>query len=212
MIGGRLYTGVWPSSPKSLPAPPDVAVWTAGPLFVKYNALLRAFTGVEWMKKTALEMTMGNGYTTTLHAINSCLVKLAKIMKAAKVYRGIAGGALPNEMLVPNEHNLRAAVDFAFLSTSLDRDVAVTYAGCGAATILEMQMGMVDRGADLSWLSQSVLALSFPLPASYITIPYRLPRCQVPPRGRDLLPSAAQRVETAKDHFLYLAACSTMGL
>lgn len=34
------------------------------------------------------------------------------------------------------------------------RDVALTYAGNGAATVFEMQMGMVDRGADLMWVSQ----------------------------------------------------------
>jgi hypothetical protein len=30
----------------------------------------------------------------------------------------------------------------------------VSYAQGSASTIFEMQMGMVDRGADLSWLSQ----------------------------------------------------------
>ena len=35
-----------------------------------------------------------------------------------------------------------------------DRAVATTYAGASAATIFEMEMGLVDRGADLRWLSQ----------------------------------------------------------
>ena len=36
-----------------------------------------------------------NTYTTTLHAINSAIVKLGKLTKATKVYRGIAGVRLP---------------------------------------------------------------------------------------------------------------------
>ena len=41
------------------------------------------------------------------------------------------------------------------MSTSLRREVATTYAASGeASTVLEIQMGMVDRGADISWLSQ----------------------------------------------------------
>ena len=43
------------------------------------------------------------------------------------------------------------------MSTSTDREVALSYAGGGsgrAATVLEMQLGMVDRGASLGWLSQ----------------------------------------------------------
>merc|ERR1719384_1565861 len=43
------------------------------------------------------------------------------------------------------------------MSTTTDREVARTYAQGGvgqAATIFEIQMGMVDRGADLSYFSQ----------------------------------------------------------
>eukprot|EP00966_Prymnesium_polylepis_P175578 4063390-Prymnesium_polylepis.2 len=42
-----------------------------------------------------------------------------------------------------------------FMSTTADRSVAAHYASAGnAATILELDQGMVDRGAELSWLSQ----------------------------------------------------------
>jgi hypothetical protein len=41
------------------------------------------------------------------------------------------------------------------MSTTADRSVAAHYASSGnAATILELEQGMVDRGAELSWLSQ----------------------------------------------------------
>ena len=49
---------------------------------------------------------------------------------------------------------MRGGVEFGFLSTTTDRSVAMHYAASAAGVVLEMQMGMVDRGADISWLSQ----------------------------------------------------------
>ena len=46
------------------------------------------------------------------------------------------------------------------MSTTLNRDVAFEYASsskaAGASVVFEIQQGMIDRGADLSWLSQCV--------------------------------------------------------
>ena len=54
-----------------------------------------------------------------------------------------------------------ASQEYGFSSTSTDKAQALSYAGGGAdhkdgdaSTIFEMQMGMVDRGANLTWLSQ----------------------------------------------------------
>ena len=56
---------------------------------------------------------------------------------------------------------VRGGIEYGFSSTTTDREQAMVYAGGsdardsdGASTIFEMQMGMVDRGADLTWLSQ----------------------------------------------------------
>ena len=49
---------------------------------------------------------------------------------------------------------VRGGVEYGFSSTTTDRKQAVHYAQGKASTILELQMGMVDRGADISWLSQ----------------------------------------------------------
>jgi hypothetical protein len=46
-----------------------------GPMFWKYNAVLRKFP------KDVVEGLRGNGYTTTIHAIVSGIVKLSQIMK-----------------------------------------------------------------------------------------------------------------------------------
>ena len=56
----------------------------------------------------------------------------------------------------PNEYNVRGGIEGAFLSTTLDRQVAFDYAGTPGKTgmIFEIQQGMVSRGSDLTWLSQ----------------------------------------------------------
>ena len=98
-----------------------------------------------------------NRYTTTLHAINSAVIKLGKLTKATKVYRGIAGMAMPREFWQPNQFGVKGGVEPAFMSTSLERDVAMGYAagdGSGMGVVLELRQGMVSRGADLSSLSQ----------------------------------------------------------
>ena len=77
------------------------------------------------------------------------------------MWRGIKDATLPKSFWVPNEMGVRGGIEYGFSSTTLDRAQAIAYAsgnGTGqdgdAMTIFEMQMGMVDRGADLSWLSQ----------------------------------------------------------
>lgn len=99
-----------------------------------------------------------------MHVINSAIVKSSKLTIAAKVYRGVAGGRLPDSFWTPNEYNVRGGIEGAFLSTTLDRKVAFDYAGNNPGKpglIFEVQMGMVDRGAELKWLSQCVARLSF---------------------------------------------------
>ena len=98
-----------------------------------------------------------NKYTTTLHCINSAIVKLGKLTKATKIYRGVAGMKLPDEFWKPNDFGVKGGVENGFMSTTLERDVAMGYAegdGSRMGIVLEVQQGMVNRGADISWLSQ----------------------------------------------------------
>ena len=96
-----------------------------------------------------------NIYTTTLHAVNSAVIKLGKLTKAETVYRGIGGKALPTEFWTPNDFGVRGGVEPAFMSTTLNREVAMTYAsGSDVGIVLAIRQGMVNRGADISWLSQ----------------------------------------------------------
>ena len=65
--------------------------------------------------------------------------------------------ALPDEFWRPNEYDVRGGVENAFMSTTLDRSVAMGYAS-GDTTkmgiVIEAQQGQVNRGANMSWLSQ----------------------------------------------------------
>eukprot|EP00962_Isochrysis_galbana_P003816 scaffold1069_cov129-Isochrysis_galbana.AAC.4 len=141
LIGGRLYTG---------------------PLFVKYNSVLRGCRESDppGLREPFKKLCGGpqdekpNLYTTTLHVINSCIIKLSKLTKATPVYRGLAGKSLPDSFWTANDFGVRGGIEAAFMSTTTDRSVAMGYAKGKTGLLFEMRMGMVDRGADLAWLSQ----------------------------------------------------------
>eukprot|EP00962_Isochrysis_galbana_P028794 scaffold9130_cov124-Isochrysis_galbana.AAC.1 len=141
LIGGRLYTG---------------------PLYVKYNSVLRGCRESDppGLRELFKKLCGGpqdekpNLYTTTLHVINSCIVKLSKLTKAIPVYRGLAGKSLPDSFWTANHFGVRGGIEAAFMSTTTDRSVAMGYAKGKTGLLFEMRMGMADRGADLTWLSQ----------------------------------------------------------
>jgi len=134
-VGARLYTG---------------------PMFVKYNTVLRACSGkVEFLVVQAKALCAGNKYSTTLHVINSALGVLSALSKCQSVYRGVSGGILPESFTTPSPVDwFRGGVEFGFMSTTHDREVAFEYAKGSGGIIFKMYMGMVDKGADLSPISQ----------------------------------------------------------
>ena len=106
--------------------------------------------------------TCGNLYTTTLHVINSSVIKLGKLHRAQPVYRGIARRTLQKHLMRKDEQtNTRGGIEFGFMSCSKIRHEADRYSYEGASgdpnatpILWEVSTGMIDRGADLSWLSQ----------------------------------------------------------
>ena len=158
LVGGRLYTGA---------------------MYEKYNGVLRCFSSPlerakqsaePFLQARAVSLGLGkwfispdtgrlawqwhNKYTTTLHAINSAVLKLSKLSAVATVYRGFTGTVLPESFFHPNEDGVCGGVEYGFTSTSKVREHAQHYAAGKASTIFTNRMGMVDRGADFSWLSQ----------------------------------------------------------
>ena len=157
VVAGRLYTG---------------------PMFEKYNAVLRFFSGksrytveekIPVLQQRCEDIHLGqwipiddgvrmwvwwNKYATTIHAINSCVLKLSKLTKAVEVWRGFVGATLPAAFFDPNAEDVCGGVEYGFSSTTTDREVAMHYAEGTASTMIRAKMGMIDRGADICWLSQ----------------------------------------------------------
>ena len=154
-----------------------------GPMYAKYNAVLRFNTGpssypqgeapnfvqkqCETDYKLGVWQTTGDGgvqweshntYTTTIHALNSAIIKISKLSSAVPVFRGIAGASLPKSYFEPDAKGLCGGIEYGFSSTTTDRTVAKTYSKAEqagkASTIIEASQGMADRGADISWCSQ----------------------------------------------------------
>ena len=128
---------------------------------MKYNAVLRAKSGDAFLAKMAKDLCHGNTYVSTIHAINSCVIKLSKLSVAGKVWRGTCFAKLPERFWTPSAEGICGGVEYGFQSMSREYGNAVHYArGCGnagpedATTLFELSMGLVDRGADLTWLSQ----------------------------------------------------------
>ena len=115
-----------------------------GPMYVHYN-------------NRVLRAARQGYYVTTIHCINSAIVKLGKNQKAVRVYRGMSGGMLPEEFNEPGEMGTRGGVEAAFMSTTTNRSVAMEYASRDASVpsiVFQIRMGMIDKGADVSWVSQ----------------------------------------------------------
>ena len=166
----RLYTG------KSLSNIAFALLYShlsfSGPMYIWYNNLLR-YCGVDFnfsrpgapfddYKKENPNFKMDKTnfpFCTTLHALNSAIIKLSRTQRAERVFRGAAGGVLPAEFWKPNEQNVRGGIELAFMSTTTDRDIALHYGGAAGTSdkpsiVFEMQMGMIDRGAPVQWCSQ----------------------------------------------------------
>ena len=149
-----------------------------GPLFVKYNVVLRGlrleFARDDFLRLCADPQTYSrfqsndlsfqeaadghaNTYSTTLLSINSAILKLSKLTKAYPVYRGVADRMLPKSFVHHDKFKVRGGIECAFMSTTPDASVATQYAvgkKMAHGIVFEMQQGMVDRGADIAFLSQ----------------------------------------------------------
>jgi NLR family CARD domain-containing protein 3 len=122
-----------------------------GPMYVKYNSILRN------------PPPKGSpSYIYTIHAFASCIVKLSRVHVITTVYRGVKGGALPEAFLTPDKFGARGGVEYGFMSTTTEKEVAHEYMTAGrgdiestsAALMYEIEEGTIDRGADVSWISQ----------------------------------------------------------
>ena len=121
-----------------------------GPCYMLINGALRS--------GGAKNVTRKHSFTVTISMINSAIRKLVRVTPidaaCAKLYRGISQMSVPRLFFDKDEKNCRGFVEPGFSSTTTDWEVAVDYAGDIAPTILEIETGQVDSGADLKWISQ----------------------------------------------------------
>ena len=104
-----------------------------GPMYVKYNAVLRGM---------AVATAGGTIYSSTVHLICSGLHKLSRVSelpKEMKLYRGNGGMALPSSFLEPDASGCAGGTEPAIMSATPDRSVALGYSG-------------IDKGKDLPTL------------------------------------------------------------
>ena len=61
---------------------------------------------------------------------------------------------------LPAAWRVHAGIESAFMSTTFEREVAMHYAQQRPgkpALVFEMQLGMIDRGAELSWCARELV-------------------------------------------------------
>jgi hypothetical protein len=119
----------------------------------------------------------GNRYVTTIHCINSAIIKLARASPIAPlvVYRGSKDMRLPKQFAAKDELGRQGDVELAFMSCTSQKSVALNFAkGTKMAMILAFERGAMNNGAPLS-------PLSFYMNEEEICFP---PLCSLEVKGR----------------------------
>jgi ankyrin repeat protein len=129
-----------------------------GPMFQVYNIILRRYPE----DKYTLFKEGGNTFATTIFVLVSAVTKVAKctrIPEGTLLYRGLGGLMdLPDHFFNADENGASGFVDWGFMSTTSDRDVALGYSGIKErrpkAMVMVIETSSVDKGADISLFSQ----------------------------------------------------------
>jgi len=162
LIGGRLFTGPMNAKYQAALKALDSADAGRRRKFVQlcsdpqtlsqYEAAVEADPEGAW----AAARMLCTSYSTTLHVIKSLLLRLSKLSRATPVYRALHGEA-PPAAFWRERFGARGGVDPGFFSACPDR-AAAALAARGSqhapGVLLEIEQGLVSRGADLGWLSQ----------------------------------------------------------
>jgi hypothetical protein len=92
-----------------------------GPMFHKYNAILRNFP------LPVVVACKGNKYTTSINVIVSGLRKLMWVSPIRKVFRGLGNMRLPSSLLVPDDFGVRGGAEPGMMSCTTDFNTALQY-------------------------------------------------------------------------------------
>ena len=104
------------------------------------------------------EHLKGNTYVNLIFACSSGMRKLSRASTlpiGGIVWRGLGGVKLPNAFVQQDEGRGLGGVDFAYLSCTSQLEVAITYLdGKALPVIFKIQLGDIDRGCPISFISQ----------------------------------------------------------
>jgi WD40 repeat protein/flagellar motor protein MotB len=144
-----------------------------GPMFQIYNTILRQFP-----RDTFDQFQTGNNlFPTTIFILVSAVQKLSRCTRiplGTLLYRGLGGTKdLPDVFYHVDRNGCSGYVEWGFLSTTSNRDVALGYSGLKQgrpkAMVMVIESSSIDRGADISDLSQYSCEKEFLfLPCSFI--------------------------------------------
>ena len=135
----------------------------SGPSFQPINAFLRQIANLKGSHRLAITRHAELTFSATVAHLCAAIRKLAAVTTREEasrpLYRGVRGD-LPRNFWVVDEQGMVSATDVAFMSTTLDEEVAIEYMGSAGANLLwELQPQIESdaayhRGADISMLSQ----------------------------------------------------------
>ena len=112
-------------------------LWT-GPMYIKYSQILRG--GIK------------GRFQTSLHALNSGILKISRVSPEGTIYRGLSGRGITMQDLLN-----KAFLEKGSQSFTTDRAVAEKYAkfaGEGKPSyIITVRQGVIDKGADIGPIS-----------------------------------------------------------
>ena len=167
-VGRRLTVELEAEGEQAMSEPEFIAMRAyTGPLFEKYNTILRAANAAFFMSYLKQLGIDGNRYTTTNHVLCAAICKLSKLTTVETVYRA-PGRAMPDSFWQHAKMGLAGIIETGCLSTSSDKEVAMQYARRSSAKLLfEVRLGFVARGADIGRWSLS----QYPMEAEILMPP-----------------------------------------
>jgi hypothetical protein len=124
------------------------------------NAICRSFppSTLQVLEGTS-STEQRNTLATLLFCILSGIKKLSQFTRLPanrKVYRGLGAMLLPLQFWVPHgTPEWRGGVERAFMSTTAEKSIALFYAD-GRGTIIEISVGRIQIGGDVSFLSMVI--------------------------------------------------------
>ena len=184
-----------------------------GPCFQQYNRVLRVPVSDETNGELKRQTNLFEGtfsvmaekaaatrgvqklqmFSATLHSICLGIERLSKLTKVRTVYRA-PGGAMPKAFIEYDPQiGTSGGIEMGFMSCTTAFEQARQYAltAPGARIVYEVHQGLVNRGAEIHWLSQ------FPCEAECLFPPFSalevIYRAQHDAHGQEIAPQPATR-------------------